>query len=65
MRRLAIAGMKGYPLLTSDEKLSWVISNRVVEDTGLKNETFGLAAEAYGAGDEEVRAESWRRRKPQ
>ena len=49
LRRLAITGMTGHPSLTSDEKLSWVISNRVVEDVGLKNETFALLAEVYSA----------------
>jgi len=57
LRRLAIAGMTGHPLLTADEKLSWVISNRVVEDVGLKNEIFALLAEVYGASGEKVRAE--------
>jgi hypothetical protein len=57
LQRLAITGMTGHPSLTSDEKLSWVISNRVVEDVGLKNETFALLAEVYGASSEKVRAE--------
>ena len=34
LQRLAITGMTGLPSLTSDEKLSWVISNRVVENVG-------------------------------
>ena len=57
LQRLAITGMTGHPSLTADEKLSWVISNRVVEDVGLKNETFALLAEVYGASSEKVRAE--------
>jgi Domain of unknown function (DUF4020) len=57
LQRLAITGMTGLPSLTSDEKLSWVISNRVVENVGLKNETFALLAEVYGASSEKVRAE--------
>jgi hypothetical protein len=57
LQRLAITGMTGHPSLTSDEKLSWVISNRVVEDVGLKNETFALLAEVYGASSEKVRGE--------
>ena len=57
LQRLAISGMTGHLSLTPDEKLSWVISNRVVEDVGLKNETFALLAEVYGASSEKVRAE--------
>jgi len=57
LQRLAVSGMTGHPSLTLDEKLSWVISNRVVEDVGLKNETFALLAEVYDASSEKVRAE--------
>jgi hypothetical protein len=57
LQPLAITGMAGHPPLTSDEKLSWVISNRLVDYVGLKNETFALLAEVYGASIEKVRAE--------
>ncbi len=57
LQRLAIAGMTGHPSLSPDEKLSWVILNRVFECVGLKNETFALLAEVYGASSESVRAE--------
>ena len=57
LQRLAITGMMGHPSQTSEEKLSWIISNRVVEDIGLKNETFALLGEVYGASSEKVRAE--------
>ena len=57
LQRLAIGGMTGYPSLTPDEKLSWVISNRLIEDFGLKNEIFALLAEVYGASSEKIRAE--------
>ncbi len=57
LQRLAISGMTGHPSLSPDEKLSWVISNRVVEDVGLKNETFALLAEVYSASTEKIRAE--------
>lgn len=57
LQRLAISGMTGHLSLTPDEKLSWVMSNRAVEDVGLKNETFALLAEVYGASSEKVRAE--------
>lgn len=55
MRRLAISGMTGHPSLTADEKLSWVIANRIVEDIGLKNETFALLAEVYRNSSEKLR----------
>lgn len=57
LRRLAITGIVHHPLLTSEEKLSWVISNHLIEDVWLKNETFALLAEVYGASSEAVRAE--------
>jgi hypothetical protein len=57
LKRLAIGGMTGHPSLTPDEKLSWVISNRMIEDLGLKNETFALLAEVYGASSKKIRAE--------
>ncbi len=57
LRRLAITGMTGHPPLTPDEKLRWAISNRLVEDVGLKNETFALLAGVYSASSEKVRAE--------
>lgn len=57
LQRLAISGMTGYPSLTSDEKLAWVISNHLVENLGLKNETFALLAAVYGGSGEQVRAE--------
>ncbi len=57
LQRLGISGMTGHLSLTPDEKLSWVISNRVVEDLGLKNETFAFLAEVYGATSEKIRAE--------
>jgi hypothetical protein len=57
LQRLAIRGMTGHPLLTSDEKLLWVISNRLVENFGLKNEAFALLAEVYGSSAEKIRAE--------
>lgn len=56
LQRLAISGMTGYPTLTTDDKLSWAISNRVIENSGLKNETFELLAKVYGASSEKVRA---------
>lgn len=57
LRRLAISGMARYQPLTSDEKLSWVISNRIVENFGLKNETFALLAAVYAEAGETVRTE--------
>ena len=57
LQRLAVSGMTGHPLMTPDEKLSWTISNRAIEDADLKNETFALLAEVYGASSEKVRAE--------
>jgi len=57
LRRLAISGMAGYPSLTSEEKLVWVISNQLVENFGLKNETFALLAAVYPDSGEPVRAE--------
>jgi hypothetical protein len=57
LRRLAINGMTGHPLLTPDEKLSWVISNRLVENFGLKNEAFALLSGVYGSSAEKIRAE--------
>lgn len=57
LQRLAISGMTGHPLLTPDKKLTWVISNRVIENFGLKNEAFALLAEVYGVSAEKVRAE--------
>jgi hypothetical protein len=57
LKRLAISGMAKHPSLTADEKLSWLISNRAVEDVGLKNETFALLAEAYRDTDGKNRAE--------
>jgi hypothetical protein len=57
LQRLAISGMTGHRSLTSDEKLTWVISNRLVENVGLKNETFALLAAVYGGSSDQVRAE--------
>jgi len=57
LQRLAICGMTGHPSLTPDEKLTWVISNCLVENVGLKNETFALLAAVYGGSKEQVRAE--------
>jgi Domain of unknown function (DUF4020) len=57
LQRLAIGGMTGHSSLSPDEKLSWVMSNHVIEDAGLKNETFALLADVYGASSEKVRAE--------
>jgi hypothetical protein len=57
LRRLAITGMVHHSLLTSEEKLSWAISNRLIEDVWLKNEMFALLAEVYGACSEDVRDE--------
>jgi hypothetical protein len=57
LQRLAISGMEGYPRFTSDEKLSWVISNRIVENFGLKNETFALLAVVYAEAGGMVRTE--------
>lgn len=57
LRRLAIGGMTAHRSLTTDEKLSWAIANRIVEDIGLKNETFALLAEVYGNGSDKLRAE--------
>jgi hypothetical protein len=57
LRRLAIAGMAGRASVPADEKLSWAISNSIVEDFWLKNETFALLAEAYGNGNDALRAE--------
>ena len=57
LRRLAITGMTHHPPLTPDEKLTWAISNRLLEDVLLKNETFALLAEVYAASSKKVRAE--------
>ncbi|HEY1901726.1 MAG TPA: SIR2 family protein [Terracidiphilus sp.] len=57
LQRLAISGMTGHPSLTPDEKLTWAISNRLVENVSLKNETFALLAAVYGGSSEQVRAE--------
>jgi Domain of unknown function (DUF4020)/SIR2-like domain len=57
LQRLAISGMTGHPSLTRDAKLTWVISNHLVENVGLKNETFALLAAVYGGSSEQVRAE--------
>jgi SIR2-like domain len=57
LQRLAISGMAGYPSLTSEEKLAWAISNQLVENVGLKNETFALLAAVYASSGEPVRAE--------
>jgi hypothetical protein len=57
LQRLAISGMTGHPSVTLDEKLTWVISNHLVENIGLKNETFALLAAVYGGSSEHVRAE--------
>ena len=57
LRRLAITGMVHHPPLTSEGKLSWAISNHLIEDVWLKNEMFALLAEVYRASSEVVRAE--------
>jgi hypothetical protein len=57
LRRLSITGMTHHPLLNPDEKLSWAISNRLLEDIWLKNEMFALLAEVYGASGKEIRAD--------
>ncbi len=57
LRRLAIAGMAGRASVPADEKLSWAISNSIVGDFWLKNETFALLAEAYETSNETLRAE--------
>lgn len=57
LRRLAISGMAEYPSLTSEEKLTWAISNHLVENVGLKNETFTLLAAVYAPSGEPVRTE--------
>jgi hypothetical protein len=57
LRRLAISGMTAHRPLTADEKLSWVIANRIVEDIGLKNETFALLAEVYRNSGDGLRTE--------
>jgi hypothetical protein len=57
LRRLAITGMTHHPPLTPDEKLSWAISKRLLEDVSLKNEMFALLAEVYAASNKAVRAE--------
>jgi hypothetical protein len=57
LQRLAISGMTGYPSLTLDEKLEWVISNDLVENFSLKNETFALLAAVFGGSSEHVHAE--------
>jgi len=57
LQRLAISGITAYPSLTADEKLAWAISNHLVENLGLKNETFALLAAVYGGSGEQVRAE--------
>lgn len=57
LRRLAITGMTHHPPLAPDEKMSWAISNRLLEDFRLKNEIFALLAEVYAASSKEVRAE--------
>ena len=57
LQRLAISGMTEHPSLTPDERLTWIISNRLVENVGLKNETFALLAAVYGGSSEHVRAE--------
>ncbi len=46
-----------YPSLTPEEKLAWAISNQLVENVGLKNETFALLAAVYARSGEPVRAE--------
>jgi Domain of unknown function (DUF4020)/SIR2-like domain len=57
LQRLAISGMTGRPSLTPDEKLTWVVSNRLVENVSLKNETFALLAAVYGGSSKQVREE--------
>jgi hypothetical protein len=57
LQRLAISGMTGHPSVTLDEKLTWIISNNLVENIGLKNETFALLSAVYGGSSEHVRAE--------
>lgn len=57
LQRLAISGMTGHKSVTVDEKLTWGISNRLVENVALKNETFALLAAVYGGSSEHVRAE--------
>jgi len=57
LQRLAISGIAEYPSLTSEEKLTWAISNRLVENVGLKNETFALLAAVYAGSGEQVRTE--------
>ncbi len=61
LQRLAISGMTGYPSLTPEEKLVWAISNKLVENIGLKNETFALLATVYADSGEAVRAELLRK----
>lgn len=57
LRRLAISGMARYQPMTADEKLSWVIANRIVDNFGLKNETFALLAAVYAEAGGMVRTE--------
>jgi hypothetical protein len=57
LRRLAIGGMTAHRSLTADEKLLWAIANHIVEDIGLKNETFALLAAVYRDGSDKLRAE--------
>jgi hypothetical protein len=57
LQRLAISGMAGYPSFSSEEKLAWAISNHLVENVGLKNETFALLAAVYARSGEPVRME--------
>jgi len=55
LRRLAITGMTHHPELIPDEKLRWACANHLVEDFGLKNETFALLADVYAQCGEEER----------
>lgn len=55
LQRLAISGMAEYPSLSAEEKLTWAISNHLVENVGLKNETFALLAAVYAPSGEPVR----------
>jgi hypothetical protein len=57
LQRLAISGMTGHTSLTRDAKLTWAVANHLVENVGLKNETFALLAAVYGGGSEQVRAD--------
>ncbi len=57
LRRLAITGMTLHPLLTHEEKLTWMIKHSLINDYQQKKETFALLAEVYASGSTDVRAE--------